>query len=231
MKKRPTTRLHVERTATRFNVFTTLAFLLILVVIGALAFLAHGIATGAAAAKGPQPPTATCQTVHVIPDYANVPQSLSDLKAMSVAAVEVTITHYNATQAYGTAPHNQPASVYSLWSATVQQIVWRHAGAQGASIAQPGATMTNLEQGDGVYQCNTYLIDGDRLFQIGEKDVVFLRYVEHGGQMVYQVIDDTAGRFLVGPDGHLSQIGRTTIPLSASALASVSALTSAVATA
>jgi hypothetical protein len=50
--------------------------------------------------------------------------------------------------------------------------------------------------------CITYTLEGDPTLRPGERDILFL--ITHTDDPVYDIIDDTVGRFIVGSNGQIA---------------------------
>lgn len=199
----------------------TAALVAALLVVGGFALLAHGQGTGtggtgANAASAPTSCAGQSSGASIQASYAHAaPSDLHGLKAASDLIVEVSVTafvRYETTSPGG----------YSVYSARVVRAM----GGKHAAGVAVGSTI-QVRQVGGRNGCVTYVADGDPLMQPGERDFLFL--TTDLGDPVYNILFDTAGRFQVDSQGHVSQKGPFHITIPANAVGSDAAFARAVA--
>jgi len=115
---------------------------------------------------------------------------LHEMKAMSDLVAEVSIVSFVHAEI-------SDAGVYSVFTARVLTPI---AGKHAAGIAA-GATI-QIRQLGGRDGCITYTLEGDPTLRPGERDILFL--ITHADDPVYDIIDDTVGRFVVGSNGQIA---------------------------
>jgi hypothetical protein len=132
------------------------------------------------------PNTKTPEHVTMFMSWAVWYTSLSELKQNSDFAIQGSIT--------AVAPTVQPAAgpVYTMVTVTAARVVW-----QRDSSATIPASVT-FEQTGGTYQNDTFEVEDDPLYQIGDPVVLFFKEWTPGK---FRVSGGPTGRFDVKKDG------------------------------
>lgn len=187
---------------TRRSRIASTMLVVVLIVIGCLTILAHSHIGQEDTGGAVVPPTPSrcpsqSQGAYIEPSYATGPTNLHELKGMSDLVAEVSIASLVRTESDG-------PDVFSIFMATVVMPI---AGKHAAGITV-GSAIT-IRQLGGHVGCTLYQVPSDPLMQPGERDILFLQ--QWPG--VYDIVNDTVGRFVVNGDGQIAPNTYTVVAL------------------